>query len=43
MIPPADSLLKYDNPALISKNTDRKSPKVSDSSTPSNNISLVYH
>ncbi|PIO39037.1 hypothetical protein AB205_0115580 [Aquarana catesbeiana] len=28
MIPPADSLLKYDNPALISKNTDRKSPKV---------------
>ncbi|XP_077337931.1 axonemal dynein light intermediate polypeptide 1 [Lithobates pipiens] len=27
MIPPADSLLKYDNPALISKNTDRKSPK----------------
>ncbi|XP_053560765.1 axonemal dynein light intermediate polypeptide 1 [Bombina bombina] len=27
MIPPADSLLKYDNPVLISKNTERKSPK----------------
>ncbi|XP_030044563.1 axonemal dynein light intermediate polypeptide 1 [Microcaecilia unicolor] len=27
MIPPADSLLKYDNPTLISRNTDRKSPK----------------
>ncbi|XP_054477137.1 axonemal dynein light intermediate polypeptide 1 [Anoplopoma fimbria] len=27
MIPPAESLLKYDNPALVSKSTDRKSPK----------------
>ncbi|KAG7216863.1 hypothetical protein INR49_001517 [Caranx melampygus] len=27
MIPPADSLLKYNNPVLISKSTDRKSPK----------------
>ncbi|XP_066538731.1 axonemal dynein light intermediate polypeptide 1 [Hoplias malabaricus] len=27
MIPPADSLLKYDNPVLVSKNTDKKSPK----------------
>ncbi|XP_020510876.2 axonemal dynein light intermediate polypeptide 1-like [Labrus bergylta] len=27
MIPPAESLLKYDNPVLISKSTDRKSPK----------------
>ncbi|XP_047454241.1 axonemal dynein light intermediate polypeptide 1-like [Mugil cephalus] len=27
MIPPAESLLKYDNPVLISKGTDRKSPK----------------
>uniref|UniRef100_A0A8C5Q5J7 Axonemal dynein light intermediate polypeptide 1 n=1 Tax=Leptobrachium leishanense TaxID=445787 RepID=A0A8C5Q5J7_9ANUR len=27
MIPPPDSLLKYDNPVLISKNTERKSPK----------------
>ncbi|KAM7421280.1 hypothetical protein PAMA_015433 [Pampus argenteus] len=27
MIPPADSLLKYDNPVLVSKSTDRKSPK----------------
>ncbi|XP_069613012.1 axonemal dynein light intermediate polypeptide 1 [Ranitomeya imitator] len=27
MIPPADSLLKYDNPVLISRNTERKSPK----------------
>ncbi|NP_001016687.1 axonemal dynein light intermediate polypeptide 1 [Xenopus tropicalis] len=27
MIPPADSLLKHDNPVLISKNTERKSPK----------------
>lgn len=28
MIPPAESLLKYDNPVLVSKSTDRKSPKV---------------
>ncbi|KAM9352780.1 axonemal dynein light intermediate polypeptide 1 [Symphorus nematophorus] len=27
MIPPAESLLKYDNPVLVSKTTDRKSPK----------------
>ncbi|XP_075460862.1 axonemal dynein light intermediate polypeptide 1 [Ascaphus truei] len=27
MIPPADSLLKYDTPVLISRNTERKSPK----------------
>uniref|UniRef100_UPI0037E8475D axonemal dynein light intermediate polypeptide 1 n=1 Tax=Semicossyphus pulcher TaxID=241346 RepID=UPI0037E8475D len=27
MIPPAESLLKYDNPVLIRKSTDRKSPK----------------
>uniref|UniRef100_A0A8C9XNA9 Axonemal dynein light intermediate polypeptide 1 n=1 Tax=Sander lucioperca TaxID=283035 RepID=A0A8C9XNA9_SANLU len=27
MIPPAESLLKYENPVLISKSTDRKSPK----------------
>ncbi|KAK2844876.1 hypothetical protein Q5P01_011535 [Channa striata] len=27
MIPPGESLLKYDNPVLISKSTDRKSPK----------------
>ncbi|XP_019948920.1 axonemal dynein light intermediate polypeptide 1 [Paralichthys olivaceus] len=27
MIPPTDSLLKYNNPVLISKSTDRKSPK----------------
>ncbi|XP_030605407.1 axonemal dynein light intermediate polypeptide 1 [Archocentrus centrarchus] len=27
MIPPADSLLKYDSPVLLTKNTDRKSPK----------------
>ncbi|XP_035527827.1 axonemal dynein light intermediate polypeptide 1 [Morone saxatilis] len=27
MIPPADSLLKYDNPILVTKSTDRKSPK----------------
>ncbi|XP_045900794.1 axonemal dynein light intermediate polypeptide 1 [Micropterus dolomieu] len=27
MIPPAESLLKYDNPVLVSKSTDRKSPK----------------
>ncbi|CAB1429072.1 unnamed protein product [Pleuronectes platessa] len=27
MIPPTDSLLKYNNPVLISKTTDRKSPK----------------
>ncbi|XP_074540405.1 axonemal dynein light intermediate polypeptide 1 [Halichoeres trimaculatus] len=28
MIPPAESLVKYDNPVVISKSTDRKSPKV---------------
>ncbi|KAG5271406.1 hypothetical protein AALO_G00179370 [Alosa alosa] len=27
MIPPADSLVKYDNPLLVSKNTEKKSPK----------------
>ncbi|MCI4373965.1 hypothetical protein PGIGA_G00000710 [Pangasianodon gigas] len=27
MIPPAESLLKYDNPELVSKNTEKKSPK----------------
>ncbi|XP_029359420.1 axonemal dynein light intermediate polypeptide 1 [Echeneis naucrates] len=27
MIPPADSLLKYNTPVLVSKTTDRKSPK----------------
>ncbi|XP_056141702.1 axonemal dynein light intermediate polypeptide 1 [Lampris incognitus] len=27
MIPPADSLLKYDTPVLVSKNTETKSPK----------------
>uniref|UniRef100_A0A8C7GHJ6 Axonemal dynein light intermediate polypeptide 1 n=1 Tax=Oncorhynchus kisutch TaxID=8019 RepID=A0A8C7GHJ6_ONCKI len=27
MIPPADSLLKYDNPVLVSRNTEKKSPK----------------
>ncbi|KAJ3597809.1 hypothetical protein NHX12_001326 [Muraenolepis orangiensis] len=27
MIPPAESLLKYDNPVLVSKKTDRTSPK----------------
>ncbi|KAF7651384.1 hypothetical protein LDENG_00111600 [Lucifuga dentata] len=27
MIPPAESLLKYDNPRLVSKTPDRKSPK----------------
>ncbi|XP_071760650.1 axonemal dynein light intermediate polypeptide 1 [Centroberyx gerrardi] len=27
MIPPAESLLKYDNPVLVSRTTDRKSPK----------------
>ncbi|XP_074509175.1 axonemal dynein light intermediate polypeptide 1 [Sebastes fasciatus] len=27
MIPPAESLLRYDNPVLITKSTDRKSPK----------------
>ncbi|KAM4600347.1 axonemal dynein light intermediate polypeptide 1 isoform 2-T2 [Polymixia lowei] len=27
MTPPTQSLLKYDNPVLVSRNTDRKSPK----------------
>lgn len=29
MIPPADSLLKYDTPVLVSRNTEKRSPKVS--------------
>ena len=29
MIPPNASLVKYDNPALVSRNTDKKSPRVS--------------
>lgn len=28
MIPPADSLLKYDTPVLVSRNTEKRSPKV---------------
>ena len=28
MIPPSASLLKYDNPLLVSKNADAKTPKV---------------
>ncbi|XP_028675640.1 axonemal dynein light intermediate polypeptide 1 [Erpetoichthys calabaricus] len=27
MIPPAESLLKYDNPVLVTRNTEKKSPK----------------
>ncbi|XP_025782050.1 axonemal dynein light intermediate polypeptide 1 [Puma concolor] len=27
MIPPADSLLKYDTPVLVSRNTEKRSPK----------------
>ena len=29
MIPPNASLVKYDNPVLVSRNTDKKSPRVS--------------
>ena len=29
MIPPTASLVKYDNPVLVSRNTDKKSPRVS--------------
>ena len=29
MIPPNTSLVKYDNPVLVSRNTDKKSPRVS--------------
>lgn len=28
MIPPADSLLKYDTPVLVSRNKEKRSPKV---------------
>lgn len=28
MIPPSDSLLKYDTPVLVSRNTEKRSPKV---------------
>ena len=28
MIPPNASLLKYDNPVLVSRNTEKKTPKV---------------
>ena len=30
MIPPNTTLLKYDNPLLITKNTDKKTPAVSE-------------
>lgn len=30
MIPPNASLVKYDNPVLVSRNTDKKTPRVSD-------------
>ena len=29
MIPPNASLVKYDNPELVSRNTDKKTPRVS--------------
>ena len=29
MIPPNASLVKYDNPVLVSRNTDKKTPRVS--------------
>lgn len=29
MIPPIASLVKYDNPVLVSRNTDKKTPRVS--------------
>lgn len=29
MIPPADSLLRYETPVLVSRNTEKRSPKVS--------------
>ena len=29
MIPPNVSLVKYDNPVLVSRNTDKKTPRVS--------------
>jgi dynein light intermediate chain len=28
MIPPNASLVKYDNPVLVSRNTDKKTPRV---------------
>ena len=28
MIPPTASLVKYDNPVLVSRNTEKKSPRV---------------
>ena len=28
MIPPNTSLLKYDNPVLVSRNTEKRTPKV---------------
>ena len=28
MIPPTSSLVKYDNPILVSRNTEKKSPRV---------------
>ena len=28
MIPPNSSLVKYDNPVLVSRNTEKKTPKV---------------
>ena len=33
MIPPNASLVKYDNPVLVSRNTDKKTPRVSKSTS----------
>ena len=28
IIPPTSSLVRYDNPALVTRNTDKRTPKV---------------
>jgi hypothetical protein len=28
MVPPTSSLVKYDNPSLVTRNTDKRTPKV---------------
>ncbi|XP_050662806.1 axonemal dynein light intermediate polypeptide 1-like [Macaca thibetana thibetana] len=33
MIPPGDSLLKYDIPVLVSRNTEKRSPKIAELET----------
>lgn len=41
MIPPNASLVKYDNPVLVSRNTDKKTPRVCFDKNTSINSQLI--